>query len=186
MTITLYDDEAGTLRVVGTNDGGMVQLTLKNGALVSVNETTAGQVWSSGTSVFSVTPATSMTPGASIMVVPIRTRDHRLGAVTISASGASSYSETDKAIFQQIVNLLAVALENADAYARSQQTARSEALVNEVTVRFQQFSNIDGLVTTAVGELGRAIGARRARLRLIAPEDDADPTSSAADQGAGT
>jgi GAF domain-containing protein len=186
MTITLYDDEAGTLRVVGTNDGGMVQLTLKNGALVSVNETTAGQVWSSGTSVFSVTPATSMTPGASIMVVPIRARDHRLGAVTISASGASSYSETDKAIFQQIVNLLAVALENADAYTRSQRTARSEALVNEVTGRFQQFSNIDGLVTTAVGELGRALGARRARVRLIAPEDAADSASSAADQGAGT
>ncbi|MDZ4771142.1 MAG: GAF domain-containing protein [Chloroflexota bacterium] len=169
MTAALYDEAVGALRVVGVNDSGSIQITPTDGVLLSLADTAAGQVWASGTTLFSGTPATSSTAGTSAMLAPIRTRDRRIGTVTVTINGANAYTETDKAIFQQMVNLLAVALENASAYARSQRLARSEALVNEVTARFQQFSDIDGLVTTAVSELGKALGARRARIRLADP-----------------
>jgi GAF domain-containing protein len=173
MTIALYDEEADALRVVGVSEGDAIQQTPHEGVLLSLTDTAAGQALSSGMTLYTGDPATPSNPGSSTMLAPVLTRDRRIGTVSVTVGVASAYSETDKAIFQQMVNLLAVALDNATAYTRSQRTARTEALVNEITARFQQFSDIDSLTTTAVRELGRALGARRARIRLTDPEGTA-------------
>lgn len=172
LSIALYDDVSGLLRLVGRYEDGDAEIDLAEGPLLSL-DTHAGQVWSSGTMMSlgdTVQPNTKDGRTSSVMIAPIRTRDHRIGTVSVSTSGLNIYSEPDKAMFQQMVNLLAVALENSAAYARSQRVARSEALVNEVTARFQQFSDVEGLVNTAVSELGKALGAKRARVRLTDPE----------------
>lgn len=181
MSVALYDEAAKALRVVGLSEDGAVQVLMGRGALLSVADTSAGQVWTSGTTAYSSVPGGANGLGGSAIIAPIRSRDRRLGTVMIVANGMVAYSETDKAIFQQVVNLLAVALENAAAFSRSQQTARSEALVNEVTARFQQFTDIETLTTTAVRDLGRALGARMARVRLTTPTSiDSDPAAGTA------
>lgn len=172
MSVALFDEHHGLLRVVGRYEDGDSEISPADGPLLALKDTHAGQVWSTGVM---MTMSEGRTPGANaVMIAPIRTRDHRLGTVTIAAPTGAAYGDTDRAIFQQMVNLLAVALENAATYTRSQRAAQSEAMVNEVTARFQQFSDVEGLVTSAVSELGRALGARRARVRLT---DSDAPTS---------
>ncbi|MBK8025400.1 MAG: GAF domain-containing protein [Chloroflexi bacterium] len=179
MSVALYDEQEGVLRVVGRYADGESDIDLLNSPMLSLKDTYAGQVWTSGAMIVlggdrvggdRTAPVEGYSGTSGVMIAPIRAREHRLGTVTISAPPGSFYTETDKAIFLQIASLLAVALENSEAYARSQRIAHGEALVNEMTARFQQFSDIEGLVTTAVNELGKALGARQARVRLSDPD----------------
>ena len=61
---------------------------------------------------------------------------------------------------------LAIALENATTYVQSQQLAQNKALANEIALQLQQQVDIDSLLNTTVTELGKALGAKRARIRL--------------------
>lgn len=102
----------------------------------------------------------------SVMVAPIRSRGRLLGTVTVACLLPYSYSVTDQPIFQQMINGLAVAIENAEAYTQSQRAARNEALINEIATHFQQHTAVEDMLQIAISELGQALGARRARIRL--------------------
>jgi GAF domain-containing protein len=102
----------------------------------------------------------------SVMVAPVRSRGRMIGTVSVGCYAPYSYTETDQAIYQQMINQLAVAIENAEAYTQSQRAAQNEALINEIATHFQEHSDIQDMLQIAVDELGRALGARRARVRL--------------------
>jgi GAF domain-containing protein len=70
-----------------------------------------------------------------------------------------------------MINQLAVAIENAEAYRQSQRVAQNEALINDIATHFQQHSAVEDMLHIAVDELGRALGARRARIRLSMQAD---------------
>ncbi len=182
LTITLYDENTGLLRVIGRYQEGQATIDVQRGTLIAINDTYAGQVWSSGT-VLMINDARNAPSKmgdaltGSAIIAPLRTRERRIGTITVGSTQTHTYGDTEKAIFLQVANQLAVALDNSATYARSQRVARSEALVNEVTSRFQQFSDVDELVNIAVNELGKALGARQGRIRLLTPEALADSSS---------
>lgn len=105
------------------------------------------------------------------LVELIFSRGVPLGLVEIAHRGALSYSETDVVIFKQVVNQIGIAIENAQAYMQSQRVARSKALVNEISTQLQRQADIDSILSVTVNELGRALGARRARIRLATPSE---------------
>jgi two-component system NtrC family sensor kinase len=175
MSIALYDTRQGKLRIVGQYDEGKTSIDIENGAFISTTGTFVGQVWETQEMVsipdtrelpiLASRPQQDLTT-RSVMVAPIRSRGRLLGTVTVGCLLPYSYGDTDQPIFQQMINQLAVAIENAEAYTQSQRAARSEALINEIATHFQQHSAVEDMLQIAISELGQALGARRARIRL--------------------
>ncbi|MBI1256844.1 MAG: GAF domain-containing protein [Chloroflexi bacterium] len=173
MSIALFDARQGKLRVVGQYEDGTSAVDIENGSLISMSGTFVGQVWETQEmlavadthNISNVSRAQDLTM-RSVMVAPIRSRGRMIGTVSIGCFAPYSYTETDQAIYQQMINQLAVAIENAAAYTQSQRVAKNEALINDIATHFQEHSDIQDMLQIAVDELGRALGARRARIRL--------------------
>lgn len=178
MTIALHDPQQGQLRIVGESIDGKIAVDLDNGAWIPTEGTFAGQVWASGNMLaYDDTHTLTEVSGLqelslrSAIIAPLRTRGRLIGTVSIGAYHPYSYQDADQAIFRQMLNQLALAIENAEAYTQSQRIARNEALINEIAIHFQQHSDIEDMLQIAVDELGKALGARRGRIRLALQAD---------------
>lgn len=176
MSVTLYDLRLAKLREVAHYETaqGMEQtlVDLDSGELVNMDGTFVGKAWEAREMV-AVADAHAQTDSPpepanlrSLIVAPIQSRGRVLGTVSVGSQRPYSYGETDQAIFQQMVNGLAVAIENAEAYTQSQRQVQNEALINEIATHLQQHSAVEDMLQIAIGELGQALGARRARIRL--------------------
>ncbi len=102
----------------------------------------------------------------SSMSTPIHQRGAVTGILEVAKRQPDGYSEVDRQMLQQLVSQLSVALENCETYSQSQEIARSKTLVNVITSQLQQQVEIDEIMHVTVRELGRALGAKRARIRL--------------------
>lgn len=178
MSVALYDANRQQLRTAGETIDGSISVDLENGELVSLEGTLTGEAWTTGR-LISVPDANAL-PNSnhitsfslrSAMIAPLRSRGRLFGTVSVGSARPYSYESADEAIFQQLLNQLAIAIENAEAYTQSQRIAQNEALVNDIATRFQQQSDVEVMLETAVSELGRALGARRARIRLALQPD---------------
>jgi GAF domain-containing protein len=88
------------------------------------------------------------------------------GAIEIGRSDTQGIRTMDSSVLLQMANQLAIALENATAYAQNQRLTQNKILANEIALQLQQQMDIDSLLNTTVTELGKALGAKRARIRL--------------------
>jgi GAF domain-containing protein len=173
MGIMMYDSAYGHLELVAQYEEGKSWVTDADGPIVSRENTTAGRVWD--TRALLHTPDLSEETGLrhplkkdlrSLVVVPITSRGYMLGMAETGSFSAHVYNNTDIAVFQQMVNQLAIALENAEAYSQSQQLAKTKALANEIAAQLQQQMDMDNILTVTMNQLGRALGAKRGRIRL--------------------
>jgi GAF domain-containing protein len=184
VTVALYDTRVGSLRTVAQYDDGRISMNVAGGQLISMNNALIVQAWEGREIVYipdlqaeTDIRRTQVSNLRSVLVVPIRTRGRMLGLVNLGALRAYAYTETDMAVVQQMMNQLAVAIENADTFAQSQRLARNEALVNEISVRLQAEQNIESMLSITMRELGQALGARRGRIRLAThPQDNGQAT----------
>ncbi len=176
--IALFDPVAGGLRFVGRYDNDQSTVQVDAPVDPAAGSSVAGEVWKQQQ--FTYHPDTLELRGTrskydiglrSIMGVPIRLRGRTMGAVVAGGFRPQMFSETDRALFQQIVNQFAVALENAEAYAQSQRIARAEALVSEIGLKFQRAPDLRQMAAIALRDLGGALGAARARIRLSPLEE---------------
>ncbi len=173
MGVAFYDPRQAQLRLVGQYGGGETTIELESEVFLTMSGTFVGQVWETGEMLaygdsHLVTGISRMQDLSmrSVMVAPIRARGRLTGTVSVGCFRPYSYTETDRAIFLQMVNQLAVAIENAEAYRQSQRVAQNEALVNEISTHFQQHSEVDDMLRIAITELGEALGARKGRIRM--------------------
>ncbi len=178
LSVALYDARLQKLRVAGESIEGKILVDLENGALVPMEDTFIGQVWETEEIfVFEDTQRlTGVSPAQelslrSMMIAPLRSRGRLIGVVSIGAFRPYSYEDADQAIFQQMLNQLAIAIENAEAYTQSQRVARNEALINEISTHFQQHGDLENMLQVVVDELGSALNARRARIRLALQQE---------------
>ncbi len=172
MSIAFFDPRQSQLRVVGQYEDDKIAVDVDNGPLLAATGTFVGQAWETGELIAIADTHAAGGVGAhdislrSVMVAPIRSRGRLLGTVNVGSLLPYSYTETDQAIFLQMINQLAIAIENAEAYRQSQRVAQNEALVNDIATHFQQHSAVEDMLRIAVDELGQALGARRGRIRL--------------------
>ena len=173
LSIALYDARQGKLRVVGQYEDDQAAVDLEAGSFISMTGTFVGQVWETQEmvaiadthNISNVSRLQDLTM-RSVIVAPIRSRGRMIGTVSAGCFAPYSYTDTDQAIFQQMINQLAVAIENVEAFTQSQRVARNEAMINEIATHFQEHNDVQDMLQIAVDELGRALGARRARIRL--------------------
>ncbi|MGB7341233.1 MAG: GAF domain-containing protein [Phototrophicaceae bacterium] len=102
----------------------------------------------------------------SLVALPLRLAGVMLGVLEIGSLQAHHFNTTDLATMQQISNQLAIALSNATAYAQSQQVARNKTQANDIIAKLQQQLEVGDILNVTIQELGKAIGAKKARIRL--------------------
>ena len=110
-------------------------------------------------------------------VIPLRSQGRVLGLLILNnISGTPNYTDSDWRLFHTLTNQVGgmsyglLLAHEAEQNMRSfQRLAHSKALVSHIAGQMQQQPDIAGILDLTVSELGRALGARRARIRLAAP-----------------
>ncbi|MBC7871718.1 MAG: GAF domain-containing protein [Chitinophagaceae bacterium] len=175
ISVIMFDAAQNRLQAIASRDGDILWVD-RSGKAVEINGTTAGRVWRTGEGLRigdlqkeSQLRHTSREDVFSVMAQPIFARGVVLGLVEIASHLRDVYDATTAAIFQQLVSQLSVALENADAYGQSQRVAKSKALINDISSQLQRQVELEQMLDVTMSELGKALGARRARIRLSTP-----------------
>jgi len=100
----------------------------------------------------------------NLVEVPMSLRDQTIGQLSIEADEAISPDE--QAWLQAIATQAAFALENARLLDESQSTAIREKFVTEITNKIWSSTTIDGVLQTAVRELGQILDVTEATIEL--------------------
>ena len=179
MRVALYDSETAKLRVVASQVSAQPAVMMAGGTQVPISGHIA-TVWETR-SVLHIADlhAYPRDPQVDVrtrdwMIVPMISQGRVVGMVSAGSTQPHVYSQTDVAVFQQFVNQLGAAIESARVYNQSQHLAQNESLINEISTSIQRQHDIQGMLGVAAEELGRALGARQARVRLTAVEPNAE------------
>lgn len=100
----------------------------------------------------------------NLVEVPIALRDQLIGQLSLESEAALSPDE--HSWIQAIATQTALALENARLLDESQSTAMREKFVTEITSKIWSSTTTDGVLQTAVRELGKILDATEATIEL--------------------
>jgi GAF domain-containing protein len=107
--------------------------------------------------------------GQRVLIVPVRVRGEVIGAMEFELDASGALSAADRALVENISERLGLAAENIRLFAESQRLAQREALINEVGVRLQTTSSVEGTLTEAARSLQQMLKAGRVSIRLGEP-----------------
>ena len=102
--------------------------------------------------------------GASEVDVPLALRDEVIGQISLTAE--ADWTPEQRNLIETVAAQAALALENARLVEESQSSAARERLLAEITGKVWASTSIDGILQTAVRELGRALDASEASIEL--------------------
>ena len=101
---------------------------------------------------------------SKILEMPISLRDQTLGQILLE--GKEEWTPDQQSLVDAIATQAAVALENARLVSESRQIALRERMVAEINSRIWSSTTIDGVLQTAIKELGRRLDASSATVEL--------------------
>jgi GAF domain-containing protein len=96
--------------------------------------------------------------------VPISLRDEIIGEINLT--GEQVWSQEERTWVESVATQAAIALENARLMEESREQAGLERTVAEITTRVWAANNIDGILQTAIKEIGRALNVSEATIEL--------------------
>jgi GAF domain-containing protein/HAMP domain-containing protein len=102
--------------------------------------------------------------------VPIQLRGRTLGAVEWELP-TDEFSADKLLLAQELVNRLAISLDNARLFQESNRAINRERIVNEIAAHLTGQTDIDEILQTAVREVGRALGAPQVNINLKLSEE---------------
>ena len=97
-------------------------------------------------------------------VAPINLRDQIIGHISIEGTG--DWTTEQKNLIDAVATQAAIALENARLVNESRQIATRERMLAEINSKIWASTTIDGVLQTAVKELGRRLDASSATIEL--------------------
>ncbi len=100
------------------------------------------------------------------IAVPIMLGDRVLGVLDVQHNIINDLDHGDVELLQSIANQVAIAAQNARAYAQAQRQADFEVLVNTIGQKIQDTLTVESALQVAVREVGRALGGARTRVKL--------------------
>lgn len=101
--------------------------------------------------------------------VPIALRDQNIGQVSIELASPDLSSE-DREFIEQVTNQAALALENVRLLEETQRRANRERLVAEIVKKARATADVDTILRTTLGELGKSMQAVEGVIHLESPE----------------
>jgi GAF domain-containing protein/HAMP domain-containing protein len=96
--------------------------------------------------------------------VPISLRDQVLGEILLE--GEREWTPDQQSLVDAVATQAAIALENARLVSESRQIALRERMVAEINSRIWASATIDGVLQTAIKELGRRLNASSATIEI--------------------
>jgi GAF domain-containing protein/HAMP domain-containing protein len=96
--------------------------------------------------------------------VPISLRDQILGQIMLE--GQRDWTADQQSLVDAVATQAAIALENARLVSESRQIALRERMVAEINTKLWASATIDGVLQTAIKELGRRLNASSATIEL--------------------
>ncbi len=107
------------------------------------------------------------TEAHSWLGVPMSVGDEVLGVLTIqSYDAAYLYDDHDLSLLSAIAGQTAISLRSARLYEQAEQRARLERQIYQITTRMRRSPDVSSILQTAVDQLGQALNADRAVVRL--------------------
>ncbi len=114
------------------------------------------------------------------IAVPITLGNRVLGVLDVQHNVVNGLGIQDSDVLEAIASQAAIALQNAASFQAAQRSAEQEALLNSITQKIQRTTSINTALQVAVRELGHALGAPHAQIRLsAAPQADGNPSEPA-------
>jgi GAF domain-containing protein len=102
----------------------------------------------------------------SEMAVPLIVGSQVLGVLDVQSAEMNRFTDEDMSIQTTLAAQVAVALQNAWTYAKTQRQAEHEALINAISQKIQGTTTVESALQVAIRELGRALGASRTTVQL--------------------
>jgi GAF domain-containing protein len=105
--------------------------------------------------------------GQATVVVPLSLRGEVIGALGLhGAKGRRRWADDEIALIEAVADQMALALENARLLEETQQRARRDRLIAEITAQVRSSRDPETILRTAVKALGTALNTDRALVRL--------------------
>ncbi len=105
--------------------------------------------------------------GGPTVAVPLKVREQIIGVIRLRKPQESGeWTDEELELVETLTNQLGLALESARLYQDSQRRAEREQLVGAVTARMRETLDVEGVLRTAVQEMGRALGLAALDVRL--------------------
>lgn len=99
------------------------------------------------------------------LTMPLQIRDVVVGKLDLKL-GDRSLTPEEEALIRDVLDQAGQALESARLFQETQRRAARERLVAEITAKVRASSDVEGVMRTAVRELGKVMGANRALVQL--------------------
>ncbi|MEZ4644065.1 MAG: GAF domain-containing protein [Chloroflexota bacterium] len=100
--------------------------------------------------------------------VPMIVGNEVIGVLAVSSYQAiRAYQEPDQRLLGILAGTISVAVQNIQQFHDTQRRAEREALVNAISQKIQSAPTIENALQTAVSELGQALKAKRAFVKLV-------------------
>jgi GAF domain-containing protein len=121
--------------------------------------------------------AITTTDSGAVVTAPMKIRDQIIGALAVETGDPDHVWDEDQlALIEAAAEQTALAIENArlieeaqTALAGARRLATREQAVNLISGKIRRLPNVDSVLTTALVELGKALGASKGAARLGAP-----------------
>ncbi len=105
------------------------------------------------------------------LTASIRLRGQTLGAIALRpAPEREAWSPDEISLVEQVTTQVALALENARLLEETMRRAEREQTISDMTSRFTRSLDVDGLLRTAVRELGRVLKIDDVSIHVGTPE----------------
>jgi GAF domain-containing protein len=119
-------------------------------------------------------PIIATDESASTLTLPIKLRDQVIGALAIESDSPDHiWSPDELALIEAVTEQAALSLENArlieeaeTALAETRRLAAREQTVNTISSKIRRLPGVESILTTALVELGRTLGASKGQVRL--------------------
>lgn len=106
------------------------------------------------------------------VAVPIALGEEVLGVLDVQQNETNSLGTDDATLLESLANQVAIALQNARLYQKTERKARYEALINSLGERIQTASSVDDVLRVATRELGRQLHVEKVSIQLSGVQTD--------------
>ena len=102
----------------------------------------------------------------SELAIPLIFRNDLLGVLNVESEQIAAYDEHDEEMLGTLGGSLAAIIANARLLEQVRRQAERERMLYAVTSKIRRSTNIRTILETTAGELSKAVGARRAQVKI--------------------
>jgi GAF domain-containing protein len=106
----------------------------------------------------------------SVVIVPLIVGGQRIGYLHADYTHSRTFSEDQRRRLASLAQQASIVVMNIRQLRATQARVRREQLIRQITGRIQEAPDVDGVLQTAIQELGRAFGTSRNRIQFRPPQ----------------